>query len=40
MAVFAVSEPATWVMMLAGLLGLAGFAAYRRRNQAGADLAA
>ena len=36
----AVPEPATWTMMLAGLLSFAGFAMYRRRKQSGADLTA
>jgi hypothetical protein len=38
--VLAVPEPPTWAVMLAGLLGLAGFAVYRRRKQSIADLSA
>jgi hypothetical protein len=39
-ATAAVPEPPTWTLMLAGLFSFAGFAAYRRRKQSGADLAA
>jgi len=41
LAVFAaVPEPATWAVMLAGLICLTGFGRYRRRKRAGAGLAA
>ena len=35
-----VPEPATWALMLAGLVSFAGLVAARRRKQASADLTA